>query len=844
MLQEFATKPQETIGTLYGQGVVLGAVGKALPKVKLSEDYQFIERNVKTDKTGVVVRDAEGNAIKTGIKQFNIPGINDIESISILGPLKVVGGKISTNKMKISEGEVVTTKDGSPITNPVRYMTLGLEFGKYGGVPILSRISTETITRGGETVGVIRNTQGNIITSGKTETLVSGPKLMGQYLPGYDYYLGTESITSRVKPSDVSKNTNQPVTGLGASVTDRIIGYSEKELQRLQLKDIAARELGYSSLGGYEKGLKVEQFIIDVPGIKNVKETSRLVEDFSIKHGGRFYGTQTERGLPEVFRTKSPGDADLHVSKNTNNLPKDIEKLASDLRKQGENVQVRQGDPSTIEFIDTGKNFMEIKSTKFKQSDISPEGARGFMYTDLVSGQKVKMGRTESYTQGEHFLRKVGASEVISPGGKIIKIIEPIKQKKSTSINEITKEEIKTNKNTGIEDTGKPFVSKFNQMWENLGQKESGLESLPLKQVRIIGKPGERQLFKEESVKDVEGTKFIKEASPLEQKGFNLEKDIKKREELKKQQKSSVRKTTNEKYIIREKIGETKSFSEPGILGKQGEKQRGLKDTAGQFRIGLGIARIKSQSWNPLERARAVKGREALKRDLATYTKEQQKDIRAKMVEQMKYPEKKYFNINYSARAQLKNLPESLKNIKASELVSKGVEKVKETSPYIKSKSNPFLSPVSVKSPDSKGAVSPFITKSPTDSPKTSPVSSPYIRSPMSSPYIRSPMSSPINNMSPRSSPNLSPKSPPPPPLEEQFKGFGMYTRRQPQTNIKNTESKNTKTQTFTNYLADITGIGKKPSAQHQKAQSIIEKGFGSVKTGQSFRDKFGSSRF
>ena len=60
--------------------------------------------------------------------------------------------------------------------------------------------------------------------------------------------------------------------------------------------------------------------------------------------------------------------------------------------------------------------------------------------------------------------------------------------------------------------------------------------------------------------------------------------------------------------------GETPSFSEPGVLGKQGNP-RGLKDTAGAVQQAAGIIQIKEGSINPLQRVQAAKG----KKDLATF---------------------------------------------------------------------------------------------------------------------------------------------------------------------------------------------------------------------------------
>ena len=76
--------------------------------------------------------------------------------------------------------------------------------------------------------------------------------------------------------------------------------------------------------------------------------------------------------------------------------------------------------------------------------------------------------------------------------------------------------------------------------------------------------------------------------------------------------------------------GETPSFSEPGVLGKQGNP-RGLKDTAGAVQQAAGIIQIKEGSINPLERVKAVRGKRDLANFLESYTPEQQTDILNKL---------------------------------------------------------------------------------------------------------------------------------------------------------------------------------------------------------------------
>ena len=82
--------------------------------------------------------------------------------------------------------------------------------------------------------------------------------------------------------------------------------------------------------------------------------------------------------------------------------------------------------------------------------------------------------------------------------------------------------------------------------------------------------------------------------------------------------------------------GETKSFSEAGILGKQGNL-RGLKDTAAYFQKAKGLAQIKSQSWNPFSRAKGKLAEKYILKDIQSYKPQQQLDILAKLKERTGY---------------------------------------------------------------------------------------------------------------------------------------------------------------------------------------------------------------
>ncbi len=77
-------------------------------------------------------------------------------------------------------------------------------------------------------------------------------------------------------------------------------------------------------------------------------------------------------------------------------------------------------------------------------------------------------------------------------------------------------------------------------------------------------------------------------------------------------------------------LGETPSFSQPGLLGKQ-VNPRGLKDVAGFFQSGKGLVDIRSQSINPFKRSKGTKAGRALDDAFGTYSVEQRADILTKL---------------------------------------------------------------------------------------------------------------------------------------------------------------------------------------------------------------------
>jgi hypothetical protein len=201
------------------------------------------------------------------------------------------------------------------------------------------------------------------------------------------------------------------------------------------------------------------------------------------------------------------------------------------------------------------------------------------------------------------------------------------------------------------------------------------------------------------------------------------------------------------------KTGETASFSEIGILGKQGNP-RGLKDVAGMFQTGSGLIELKSQSWNPFKRASAKRAFGSMEKSFKSYTPEQQLDILTKIEE---ITGSKIINLKGASAGK------SYFSIGKGEIGSTGFSSKVLFSP---SPRNSVASPSMFKSPSLSPSLSPRISPSPSPrSPSpTSPSPSPVSKSPSYSIKSPSPISPSPNSPSPRSP---SPTSPSPSPVSK-----------------------------------------------------------------------------
>ena len=243
--------------------------------------------------------------------------------------------------------------------------------------------------------------------------------------------------------------------------------------------------------------------------------------------------------------------------------------------------------------------------------------------------------------------------------------------------------------------------------------------------------------------------------------------------------------------------GETPSFSQPGVLGKQGNP-RGLKYTAGFLQQSTGIIEIRASSKNPLKRASASIAKGEVNKWLSSYTLEQQADIVNKfktttgsieLTPQRNNPNtgtlpednavltaettaaEAGFLKSTTKETETSNIFKSSKNepsprVSRSPSISKGYSSVitsPKSLPSSLSSVSPKVSPLTSPSPyvsPSKSFYSKY-SVSPSASPSVSRISSP---SPRGSPSISpSPSPSPSPSLSPSPSPSISPSPSPSP---------------------------------------------------------------------------------
>lgn len=486
---------ESAIGTgkiFYGENY-----GGAKPTIKFGQENVFKTRGKLYKDKDVQSAAIFGGFMLGGASKIASPFIK--YTFRIVSGMKLYEGIAGADKQKITEGIIYATPDivrmgsttikytvprvtvekvsitkSNPLENilieqgvdylggnkpAVKAKTLGIEtpkfmefFGVKKSTPIVSRITTETAIRGGGLMRIQRTPTGMFKRTGKVtvtnkfsvtnfftaplrgkKASLGGRKAVSN-VPQTETIFGAKGITARVKPSELSRGTAQPEGAIGYNVFNRLLKLTPKE---------EARSLNiFPKIGAavqYEKGLPVKDFIINIPGVKNPRKVTALMENMMEKEGGTYFGSLVTKNLPKEggislgeskpftkgFQNIKQGDVDVMFStKKVNEIEPIIFKFGKDLQAIGEDIGVSEG--NILEFK-TGKykgnKFFEAKSGIDQETlnlgDEAPAGIAGFKFANIKAGEKpytVKFGKAQAITAGEQTLRKGAGTLIVSPG--------------------------------------------------------------------------------------------------------------------------------------------------------------------------------------------------------------------------------------------------------------------------------------------------------------------------------------------------------------------------------------------------------------------------------------------
>jgi len=437
--------------------------------------------------------------------------------------------------------------------------------------------------------------------------------------------------------SELAGSTTQPVTATGGEVVrGGLIEYTPAETTRV----LSSVELSYRL--GTEKGLPVKEFIINIEGVKDPAVATGIVETMLADEGGVIFGSLTSKQLPGAVAGPLPTDVFYHGTPQAETVLKEgllLDKTNAGWIKEGifltkdygvakafgEVVEVKLTPKQTAEALATGEDLKGTKkldsgvTTDFEgreyilQQNIKPnqiskyDALRGTVPYSLSYLRDVRTGGNVEVSQFQNV--KQGDIDVQFPD-KTVAEIKPIIERTAQQL-------IAAGENVRISPTGKGTViefvpeggvgqgEKFLEAKSGIDQAEAGLaDEAPAAYLGIefpnmkAGQSGETVPFGK--------TRATKAGEQLQRKGAGA--------------------TVMSSGLP----GETPAFSEPGVLGTQGNP-RGLKDTAGAVQQAAGIIEIKGTSKNPLQRIKAERGKQDLSKFLESYTPEQQTDILNKL---------------------------------------------------------------------------------------------------------------------------------------------------------------------------------------------------------------------
>lgn len=446
-------------------------------------------------------------------------------------------------------------------------------------------------------------------------------------------YLSKTGSFSRIAFTELAGSTAQPLTATAGVTTRALLGYTPEETFRVT----KMAQVSYELLG--ERGLPVEQFVVNVKGVKNPLFVSRALQAYWGEDAVLF-GSIISKTLPkglEITKPRLPKEVFFH-STSAENIPKimkegiipqkwaggDITWLSKDLEVSrtggGKTLKVTLT-PSQLKEAMMTKDFRyeTVISTRIKPSQIEVYEPQFKPYTikyikDPYSGKALQLKGFQQEVLGDVdvLIPKLKVAEIKPRVAEFTQILKAGKMKLPSG--DWLYAETGIGENVRVSPKGKGTIIEFPpQKGVAQGKKffefKSGIDQATAE----LG---------DEAPSGFLGVKFanIKAGQSGDTVAFGEMRGIFAGEQL-------ARKGAGATIMSSGMAGETESFSEAGILGKQGNV-RGLKDAAGFFQFGTGTLEIVKGSFGKFK---VPKLESDIKGIFETYSKPQRADILAKL---------------------------------------------------------------------------------------------------------------------------------------------------------------------------------------------------------------------
>jgi len=429
--------------------LIAGTGGAAAAPLGFAYGYDLTKRGVKA----VATKDLEG-ARNVGTETLITVGTLGVAKGLQLSPkiktfdVKFVSEKPVVVKGYITKGKLIPTMETiAPLTDTLTsykikpgrkvsgYETVRTRTVEAKGLKLEVGISDYPLVTYGKGIkGVKFGNQPlfkNRVSSSEaqiTDFTLTTPTISSRKVKGAG--LALENFKGTIEGGE-SIGLASPAGSIEFKTMQKVVKFTPEELARQNIDVKLARKLRK------DKGIKNQEFFARqaferLPGLKNPKESAKLIEQFLYEKDYKPFGSTTAELLGNKWKTLKPGDIDAYANKKTvQEIEMELPELVSGLKALGEDIRISPSGKGTIvEFAPTkgvsqGEKLIEVKSGINQieaglVEDVGvPVGFAGVKFANVKAGQfgkTVPFGNLNAMTPGESFTRKIAGANILSTG--------------------------------------------------------------------------------------------------------------------------------------------------------------------------------------------------------------------------------------------------------------------------------------------------------------------------------------------------------------------------------------------------------------------------------------------